>query len=78
MTACHPSFSVGRVQNSNSGTTVGHFDERSVEAYAAAGVDRLVVLPKLHATHAERHTPVALDEILRNIETVAKIVGNCA
>jgi probable F420-dependent oxidoreductase len=58
-------------------TPVGRFDARSVEAYAAAGVDRLIVLPKLHATHAERHTPVALDEILRNIEIVSKVVGNC-
>jgi probable F420-dependent oxidoreductase len=57
-------------------TPIGRFDERSVEGFAAAGVHRLVVLPKLHATHAERHTPVALDEILRNIETVSKIVGN--
>ena len=57
-------------------TPVGHFDERSVEGYAAAGVHRLVVLPKLHATHAERHTPVALDEIQRNIETVSKVVAN--
>jgi len=57
-------------------TPIGRFDERSVEGFAAAGVHRLVVLPKLHATHAERHTPVALDEILRDIETVSKIVGS--
>jgi len=57
-------------------TPVGRFDERHVEGYAAAGVHRLVVLPKLHATHAERHTPVALDEIQRNIETVSKVVAN--
>jgi hypothetical protein len=56
-------------------TPVGRFDERSVEAYAAAGVHRLIVLPKLHATHAERHKPAALDELLRNIEAVRKIVG---
>ena len=55
-------------------TPVGRFDERSVEAYAAAGVHRLVILPKLHATHAERHNPAPLDEILHNIETVRKIV----
>ncbi len=58
-------------------TPVGTFDERSVEGYAAAGVHRLIILPKLHATHAERHTPVALDEILCNIDTVSKIVENC-
>ncbi len=56
-------------------TPVGRFDERSLEAYAAAGVHRLVVLPKLHANHAERHKPETLDEILRNIETVSTIVG---
>ena len=55
-------------------TPVGSFDERSVEEYQAAGVHRLVLVPKLHATHAERHTPVPLDEILRNIEIVSRIV----
>jgi probable F420-dependent oxidoreductase len=55
-------------------TPVGTFDRRSVEAYAAAGVHRLVVLPKLHASHAERHQAVPLDEILVNIEAVHRIV----
>jgi len=55
-------------------TPVGVFDKRSVEAYAAAGVHRLVVLPRHEATHAQRHNPVPLDEILRNIETVAQVV----
>src|SRR5262249_10749163 len=56
-------------------TPVGNFDKRSVEAYVAAGVHRLVVLPKHDATHAQRHSPVPLDDILRNIETVSQIVG---
>jgi probable F420-dependent oxidoreductase len=56
-------------------TPVGPLDERTVEAYAAAGVHRLVVLPKLEADHGERHTAVPLDQILRNIETASKIVG---
>jgi probable F420-dependent oxidoreductase len=56
-------------------TPVGTFDERGVEAYAAAGVDRLVLLPRLDASHAERHSPVPLDELLRNIERVRRAVG---
>lgn len=56
-------------------TPVGVFDKRSVEAYAAAGVHRLVVLPRHEASHTQRHNPVPLDEILRNIGTVAQIVN---
>lgn len=56
-------------------TPVGPFDQRSVEAYAAAGVDRLVLLPKVDATHAERHSPVPLDELLRSIERVSEVMG---
>lgn len=55
-------------------TPVGTFDERTVQAYAAAGVDRLVVLPKVDASHAVRHLPVAFEEILRNIERVRRVV----
>jgi probable F420-dependent oxidoreductase len=56
-------------------TPVGKFDRRSVEAYAAAGVHRLVVLPRHDASHAQRHDPVPLDDILRCIEAVSQIVG---
>src|SRR5436305_14682153 len=56
-------------------TPVGNFDMGSVEAYAAAGVHRLVVLPKPDATHAQRHSPVPLHYILRNIEIVSQIVA---
>lgn len=59
-------------------TPVGVFDQRSVEAFAAAGVHRLVVLPKPDATQAERHSPVPLAEILRNVEAVAQIVAKVA
>jgi len=55
-------------------TPVGPFSRRSVEAYAAAGVHRLVVLPNHEATHAQRHHPVPLDNILRNIDTVSRIL----
>jgi O-succinylbenzoate synthase len=49
----------------------------SVDAnsYAAAGVHRLVVLPRPDASRDTRHNPVPLDDILRNIETVSEIVG---
>jgi probable F420-dependent oxidoreductase len=56
-------------------TPVGPFDRRTVGAYAAAGVHRLVVLPKHEATHAERHDRVPLDDILRSIETVSQIAA---
>ena len=55
-------------------TPVGGFDRGSVEAYAAAGVHRLVVLPKPEASRAQRHNLVPLDEILRNIDAVREIV----
>lgn len=54
-------------------TPVGTFDEHSVEAYALAGVHRLVVLPKPDANRMERHQSVRLDEIVRNIEKVSQI-----
>ena len=59
-------------------TPVGNFDRRSIEAYAAAGVQRLVVLPRPDASAAQRHDPVPLDNILRNIEAVRRIVEGVA
>ena len=56
-------------------TPVGPFDRRTVEAYAAAGVHRLVVLPNYEASHAQRHSPVPLDHILRNIQTLSQIAA---
>jgi probable F420-dependent oxidoreductase len=55
-------------------TPSGPFDERSVEAYAAAGVHRLVVLPRPDVSHAQRHVPVPLDDILANIDNCSRIV----
>jgi len=57
-------------------TPVGPFDRRTVEAHAAAGVHRLVVVPKHDASHSERRNPVPLDAILRNIETVSQVVAS--
>jgi alkanesulfonate monooxygenase SsuD/methylene tetrahydromethanopterin reductase-like flavin-dependent oxidoreductase (luciferase family) len=56
-------------------TPVGQLDRRSVEAFAAAGVHRLVMLPNPEASREQRHNPVPLDEILRNIETVSQIAA---
>ena len=59
-------------------TPVGPFDKRTLEAFAAAGVHRLVVLPNHAVNHAERHNPVPVDHILRNIETVSQITNAVA
>lgn len=59
-------------------TPVGPFDRHTVEAFAAAGVHRLVVLPNHEARHAQRHNPVPLDNILRNIQTVGQIAAGVA
>lgn len=56
-------------------TPTGRFDRRAVEAFAAAGVHRLVMLPNYEASHPDRHNPVPLDSILRNIEAVSRIVA---
>ena len=56
-------------------TPVGPFDRHAVDTYAAAGVHRLIVLPQPDAPHARRHDPVPLDQILRNIETISRIVA---
>jgi probable F420-dependent oxidoreductase len=53
-------------------TPVDGLDPTIVEQYAELGVDRLVLLPKPDATSEERHLPVALDDILRNIDVVRR------
>jgi probable F420-dependent oxidoreductase len=57
-------------------TPVGPFDERSVEQYAALGVDRLIVLPRPDATGRQRHAPVPVEDILRNIDFVSQTVAS--
>jgi probable F420-dependent oxidoreductase len=59
-------------------TPVGRFDLAALERYAALGVHRLVVLPRPDATREERHSPVPLEDILRNIDAVAAVVGDVA
>lgn len=56
-------------------TPVGPFDRDSVERFAELGVDRLVLLPRPEAPRRERHLPVPLDETLRTIETIARLVA---
>ncbi|HKS73878.1 MAG TPA: LLM class F420-dependent oxidoreductase [Terriglobales bacterium] len=56
-------------------TPIGPFDREMLEAYEAAGVHRLIVLPKYNASHEQRHSPVPRDAILRNIEMVSRIAA---
>jgi probable F420-dependent oxidoreductase len=53
-------------------TPAGPLDKAVVEQYAELGVDRLVLLPQPDAGPAQRHAPVPVDRILRNIDTVAE------
>ena len=53
-------------------TPAGPLDKATVERYAELGVDRLVLLPQPDAGPRQRHVPVPVDRILRNIDTVAE------
>jgi len=53
-------------------TPAGSLDKAVVDEYADLGVDRLVLLPQPDAAPSQRHAPVAMDRILRNIDTVAE------
>jgi hypothetical protein len=58
-------------------TPAGPLDKAAVDQYAELGVDRLVLLPQPDAGPAQRHAPVPMDRILRNIDTVARqILGS--
>lgn len=52
-------------------TPAGPLDRSLAEQYAELGVDRLVLLPQPDAGPAQRHAPVPVDRILRNIDTAA-------
>jgi probable F420-dependent oxidoreductase len=57
-------------------TPAGPLDKAAVAQYTELGIDRLVLLPQPDASPAQRHTPVAVDRILRNIDSVAQqIIG---
>jgi probable F420-dependent oxidoreductase len=53
-------------------TPAGPLDAAAVERYAELGVDRLVLLPQPDASPSQRHDPVPVDRILRNIDVVAE------
>jgi hypothetical protein len=53
-------------------TPAGPLDKAAADRYAELGVDRLVLLPQPDANPAQRHAPVPVDRILRNIDTVAQ------
>jgi probable F420-dependent oxidoreductase len=58
-------------------TPAGPLDKAAVDQYTELGVDRLVLLPQPDAGPAQRHAPVPVDCILRNIDTVAQqILGS--
>jgi hypothetical protein len=51
------------------------FDRDAVERYSELGIDRLVLLPQPNAEPGERHRPVPLQRILRNIDDAAATMG---
>jgi alkanesulfonate monooxygenase SsuD/methylene tetrahydromethanopterin reductase-like flavin-dependent oxidoreductase (luciferase family) len=54
-------------------TPHGGLDRDVIERYEELGVDRLVLLPEPAVELGDRHRPVPLDRILRNIDRVAHI-----
>jgi len=59
-------------------TPTGGFDEGVAEQFAALGVDRLVVLPRPDAPREERHRPIGLDDLLRNVDRVGAVIDRTA
>lgn len=55
-------------------TPIGEFSKRSVEAYAALGVHRLITLPRPDADRRSSHAPVPVEDILRNIDRVSETI----
>ena len=53
-------------------TPAGPLDRATVDQYEELGIDRLVLLPQPDADRTQRHTPVPVDRILRNIDMVAE------
>jgi probable F420-dependent oxidoreductase len=52
-------------------TPSGPVNKTTVNQYQHLGVDRLVLLPDPEAPRGQRHTPVPLDQILRNVDAAA-------
>lgn len=55
-------------------TPSGPLDNGVVAQYEDLGVDRLVLLPQPDAARADRHRPVPLERIIRNIDQAAEKV----
>jgi alkanesulfonate monooxygenase SsuD/methylene tetrahydromethanopterin reductase-like flavin-dependent oxidoreductase (luciferase family) len=53
-------------------TPTGPLNKAVADRYAELGVDRLVLLPEPDASPGQRHAPVPVDRILRNIDAVAQ------
>jgi probable F420-dependent oxidoreductase len=53
-------------------TPAGELDSSTVARYEELGVDRLVLLPQPDAEGGDKHRPVPLDRILRNIDTIGE------
>lgn len=56
-------------------TPVGSLTAERVARFEELGVHRLVVLPDPDAPREQRHEPVPVDDILRNVDRVATLVG---
>jgi len=52
-------------------TPIGPLNQAAINEYQDLGVDRLVLLPEPEASNDQRHAPVPVERILRNIDTTA-------
>lgn len=55
-------------------TPVGEFGKRSVEEFAALGVHRLIMLPRLNPGRGLLHAPLPIDAILHNVDLIGETV----
>jgi hypothetical protein len=53
-------------------TPAGRLDKTSVARYEQLGIERLVLLPQPDAAADDRHRPVPLERIKRNIDAIAE------
>jgi probable F420-dependent oxidoreductase len=53
-------------------TPAGPLNQATINHYQQLGVDRLVLLPEPEAERGQRHVPVPIDRILRNIDAIAQ------
>jgi len=55
-------------------TPIGRFSPDLIDRYAMLGIHRLVLLPNIDASFAQRHDPIPADEVLRNVERAAAVI----